>query len=154
LPAGIGLWFISLFDCTIHANTVQKRWSGCRRRHDADDRYDVSAHRLFDGDGELLAGRSERGGRAPHQRTRAPCRQAVVATGQIILGGQPVYIDGLKALLGREAESLHAKGKTEGDATIIIRAHMNCPTGKVQEVIKACQEARFERFALRAQEKT
>jgi biopolymer transport protein ExbD len=83
-----------------------------------------------------------------------PITLHVVATGQIILGGQQVYIDGLKALLGREAESLHAKGKTEGDATIIIRAHMNCPTGKVQEVIKACQEARFERFALRAQEKS
>jgi biopolymer transport protein ExbD len=81
-----------------------------------------------------------------------PITLHILKSGEVILGGQTVYIEGLKALLGREAESLHAKGKSEQAATIIIRAHKDCPTGKVQEVIKACQETRFDRFALRAQE--
>ena len=73
--------------------------------------------------------------------------------GSVIAGGQKVYIEGLKALLGREADAIVAQGKTTGEATIIIRGHGDAPTGKIQEVIKACQEAQFEKFALRAEEK-
>ena len=82
----------------------------------------------------------------------SPITLHVLKGGEVILGGQAVQIEGLKALLGREASALHAQNKSEGDATIIIRAHKDCPTGKVQDVIKACQENKFEKFALRAQE--
>lgn len=76
----------------------------------------------------------------------------VLKDGAVIVGGQTVYIEGLKALLDREAAAISAEGKKIGDANIIIRGHGEAPTGKIQEIIKACQEARFEKFALRARE--
>ena len=81
-----------------------------------------------------------------------PITLNVLKDGSVIVGGQQVHIEGLKALLDREADALIAEGKQAGEATIIIRGHGDAPTGKVQDVIKACQEARFEKFALRAQE--
>ena len=38
------------------------------------------------------------------------------------------------------------------DATIIIRADVNAKTGIVQKLIEAWQEAKFEKFALRAKQ--
>lgn len=38
--------------------------------------------------------------------------------------------------------------------TIIIRADAEAPTGVVQELIRICQQQGFERFLLKAQEKT
>lgn len=76
----------------------------------------------------------------------------VLKTGAVIVGGQTVYIEGLKAILDREAAAISAEGKKVGEANIIIRGHGEAPTGKIQEIIKACQEARFEKFALRARE--
>ena len=38
------------------------------------------------------------------------------------------------------------------DVTIIIRGDRTAPTGKVQEVIQVCQEAGFEKFALRGKQ--
>ena len=35
---------------------------------------------------------------------------------------------------------------------VIIRAHKDVPTGKVQEIIEMCQREQFERFKLRAKE--
>jgi biopolymer transport protein ExbD len=76
----------------------------------------------------------------------------VLKSGAVIAGGQTVFIEGLKGLLAREADAIRAEGKQIADAHIIIRGHGEAPTGKIQEVIKACQEAQFERFALRAKE--
>lgn len=76
----------------------------------------------------------------------------VLKDGAVIVGGQTVFIEGLKALLDREAAAISGEGKKIGDANIIIRGHGDAPTGKIQEIIKACQEARFEKFALRARE--
>ena len=56
------------------------------------------------------------------------------------------------SLLLREAGELKMLGKGISDATVIIRGHREAQTGRVQDVIKACQENRFERFALRAKE--
>jgi biopolymer transport protein ExbD len=81
-----------------------------------------------------------------------PITLNVLKEGAVIVGGQTVYMEGLKALLGREAEGIVAEGKEIKDAHIIIRGHGDAPTGTVQEIIKICQEARFERFALRAKE--
>jgi biopolymer transport protein ExbD len=83
-----------------------------------------------------------------------PITLHVLEKGEVIIGGQKVFVEGLKALLGREADAIVATGESQGIATIIIRAHKDAPVGKVQEVIKACQEAGFEKFALRAEEKT
>ncbi len=59
----------------------------------------------------------------------------------------------MKALLANEALAFQNKGIALNEAVIYIRAHKDCPTGKVQEVIKECQMQKFERFVLRAKEK-
>ena len=88
----------------------------------------------------------------PDTKLEKPITLNVLKDGAVIVGGQTVYIEGLRALLDREASAIDAVGKKVGDANIIIRGHGEAPTGKIQEIIKACQEARFEKFALRAKE--
>lgn len=90
----------------------------------------------------------------PDKPLEKPITLNVLKDGKVIMGGQPVFMEGLKALLGREAEAIIAEGKEVGDAHIIIRGHGEAPTGTVQDIIKVCQEAKFERFALRAKEDT
>lgn len=72
--------------------------------------------------------------------------------GTVIHGGQEYAIVGLRPLLLKEASILKLQNKKPSDATVIIRAHMDAKTGRVQQVIKICQENRFDRFALRAKE--
>ena len=75
------------------------------------------------------------------------------ADGTIILGSERMQIDGLKRILSAEATLLQTKQVSLGEAVIYIRAHKDCATGKVQEVIKECQLQKFEKFVLRAKEK-
>jgi biopolymer transport protein ExbD len=56
--------------------------------------------------------------------------------------------------LKNEAFVLQAQNKSATDATIIIRAHKQCKTGDVQDLIKICQEVGYEKFTLRAEEYT
>jgi biopolymer transport protein ExbD len=74
-------------------------------------------------------------------------------SGQAIIGGE-TFADpaGMKAVLNNERYVLESSGRTAKDATIVIRAHRASKTGQVQNVIKVCQEAQFERFTLRAKE--
>lgn len=81
-----------------------------------------------------------------------PITLNVLKDGTVIVGGQSVQVEGLKGILALEADAITSEGKKIGDAHIIIRGHGEAPVGMIQEIIKACQEARFERFALRAQE--
>jgi biopolymer transport protein ExbD len=73
--------------------------------------------------------------------------------GMIIYGAEVVSIEGLKTMLKNEAYLLQSKSESPADALVVVRAHKDCPTGKVQEVIKTCQEQKFDRFVLRAKEK-
>ncbi len=73
--------------------------------------------------------------------------------GSVILSADEVEIDALRPLLVREANVMELKGIPQSDATIIIRAHKATRTGKVQALIKVCQDNGFENFALRAKEK-
>lgn len=73
-------------------------------------------------------------------------------SGTVILGGEEVPLSGLKPYMIREGEFLRLKKKSPSEATVIIRADANAAMGKVQEVIKVCQESKFEVFALRAEE--
>jgi biopolymer transport protein ExbD len=75
----------------------------------------------------------------------------MVRNGQIVLSGQ-LYptVDSIKPLLNNEKYLLESKGRSAGDATIIIRAHKDAKTGMVQEIIKICQQLGFEKFTLRA----
>lgn len=77
----------------------------------------------------------------------------VTADKRAIIAGQEVPVDNLKTLLSREAEVLRRKGKGPDVCTVFIRAHKDAPTGEVQKVISICQELKFEKFSLRAEEK-
>ena len=72
--------------------------------------------------------------------------------GDVIYSGELVPIAGVRSLLIAEAEFLESNDKSRSEATIIIRADSDVPTGKVQELIQVCQQVRFEKFALRAKE--
>ena len=58
----------------------------------------------------------------------------------------------LPGRLLREVRRIGGLGQSVKDTTVIVRAHREAPTGKVQEVIEACQEKKFEIFRLRAEE--
>lgn len=73
--------------------------------------------------------------------------------GTVILGGTETEMEGARANLIVEANILKRKESSPGDATVIIRGDANVAAGEVLRLIKICQEAEFENFALRAEEK-
>jgi biopolymer transport protein ExbD len=73
-------------------------------------------------------------------------------SGAVYMGAENTSIEGMRPLLQLEADALKGKGFSAKDANIIIRAHQNTPGGKVQDLIKKCQEVGYEKFALRALE--
>ncbi len=88
----------------------------------------------------------------PDKPMEYPITLHLTESGSVIIGGQEVYMESLRPYLVKEANVLDLRGQPLSDATVIIRAHKDAQTGKVQELIKVCQEARFEQFALRAKE--
>jgi biopolymer transport protein ExbD len=82
----------------------------------------------------------------------SPIYLNMTRSGDVIYGGQLVPLNGLRPYLLNEVAELDKKNKSPADATIIIRAHADAATGMVQQLIQVCQEARFEKFALRAKE--
>jgi biopolymer transport protein ExbD len=71
----------------------------------------------------------------------------------IIFAGDILTPAGLKSALLREAQIIKAHpDKKVSDVTVIIRADRFAKTGKVQEIIKLCQEAEFDTFALRGRQ--
>lgn len=82
----------------------------------------------------------------------SPITLHVTDADTVIIGGQEVSVDGLKPFLDREASVLTMRGKSPSVATVIIRGDMDAKTITVQDVIKTCQLARFEKFVLRAKE--
>jgi biopolymer transport protein ExbD len=70
----------------------------------------------------------------------------------VLLGGEELAVAGLKPFLDREASLLTMRGKSPSVATVIIRGDLDAKTITVQEVIKICQLAKFEKFVLRAKE--
>ena len=72
--------------------------------------------------------------------------------GTVILGGTETAMEGARANLIVEANILKRQGTSPSEATVIIRADAEVAAGEVQQLIKICQEAEFESFALRAEE--
>ena len=72
--------------------------------------------------------------------------------GQIVYRGQTWNIDRIKPELVSEVQVLIYQKRSPAEATIIIRADATVKTGIVQELIEVCQEAQFEKFALRAKQ--
>jgi biopolymer transport protein ExbD len=88
----------------------------------------------------------------PEAPLEYPITLHLTKEGTVIIGGEEVSIEGLAPYLVREANVLEIQGKPLSDATLIIRGHREAQTGRVQELIRKCQENRFEKFALRAKE--
>lgn len=73
----------------------------------------------------------------------------------LFYSGESIRITDFKPYIEQEKKLLVAtKGgeKALNDATIIVRADSEVPTGGVQELIRLCQEAGFSKFALKAQQ--
>ena len=82
-----------------------------------------------------------------------PLTLQIKADGKVLLSGDWVDVANLQGPLERERQALVAAGHNAAEALVIIRAHEFAKTGIVQEAIQECQKARFEKFALRAEEK-
>jgi biopolymer transport protein ExbD len=82
----------------------------------------------------------------------SPITLHVTKEDTVIIGGQEILVGGLKPFLDREASVLTMRGKSPSIAAIIIRGDEKAKISTVQEVIKACQLAKFEKFVLRARE--
>jgi biopolymer transport protein ExbD len=89
----------------------------------------------------------------PDAPTKQPITLQLTKKGTVLMGGEERSIPGLKPLLLREKQVLEAMPNVGyRDATIVIRADRTAKTGRVQEVIKVCQETGFEKFVLRAKQ--
>ena len=74
-----------------------------------------------------------------------------LALGTVLFGGDQMAVGALRVHLLRERNTLRAVlGRQAKDVTVIMRADRDVPAGKVQEVLRICQELGFERFVLRA----
>jgi biopolymer transport protein ExbD len=89
----------------------------------------------------------------PDAPLESPITIHLTKQGTAILGGEEVFLEGLRPYLVREADVLALQGKPQSESTIIIRADKDAKTGDVQELISICQKNNFEKFALRAEEK-
>jgi biopolymer transport protein ExbD len=82
-----------------------------------------------------------------------PLTVQMTADETILFGGQEMGIEDLRGAIRREATLLKAyKDNRLSEAMVVIRADKRSRTGKVQEVIEACQDAGFDTFALRGKQ--
>ena len=82
----------------------------------------------------------------------APITLQLTREGTVLLVGEEVPVGAIRPLLRREREILEYRGSKPSDATIVIRADAEAKTGIAQELIKACQDTGFEKFAVRAKQ--
>ena len=83
-----------------------------------------------------------------------PITLQLTREGTVIIGGEEIFLEGLRNYLVREKDLMTLQEQPLSEATIIIRAHKDAKTGDVQKLIEECQKSSFEKFALRAQEKS
>jgi biopolymer transport protein ExbD len=82
----------------------------------------------------------------------APLILQLTEKGEVLYAGDPVPLSDMTSHLRREAEILKRQQKSVADTSVIIRADRGTKTGLVQELIKKCQEQKFEKFSLRARQ--
>lgn len=70
----------------------------------------------------------------------------------VFLSGEELRIPEYRSRLQQEARVYQAKEVNLNEVTIVVRADSDVPTGQVQEFIKMSQDAKFEKFTLRAQQ--
>ena len=88
----------------------------------------------------------------PQGTVVAPITLQLRQEGTVIVGGDEVTVRNLSPILSREKAVLVRARREPRDTTVVIRADQNAQAGIVQELIRACQENGFERFALRAKQ--
>ena len=81
-----------------------------------------------------------------------PLTVQVTKNETVMFGGNEMQPDALLPAMRREADFMRTYEKKPSDATVIIRADESVPTGLVQRVIELCQQAQFEKFALRSRQ--
>jgi len=79
-----------------------------------------------------------------------PITLQLTKTSKVLVGGDEIPLAGVQKILLREKQAIQKASGNVRSATIIIRADQNVQTGKVQELIRACQMTGFEKFVLRA----
>lgn len=89
----------------------------------------------------------------PEGALEEPLTLQLTERGTVLFAGNEVTVDDLKPSLRREAQVMERLQKPVADATVIIRADADSQSGKVQDLIRLCQETGFERFSLRAKQK-
>ena len=89
----------------------------------------------------------------PDDRIPSSITLHLTRTGTVFMRAEEYPLARLRDVLLREKQVMdQTPGSSSRAATIIIRADREAKTGRVQEVIKVCQETGFEKFALRAKE--
>ena len=68
----------------------------------------------------------------------------------LFISGEQVKIENAHVKLSQERAFFQALGKDMANVTVEIRADAVVPIGEVQNLIQACQEQEFQRFALKA----
>jgi biopolymer transport protein ExbD len=71
---------------------------------------------------------------------------------RIFYAGENLSLSTFQTQLNFEKQNYVDTGVNPKEVTVIIRADAEVPTGQVQELIKKCQEASFEKFSLRAEQ--
>lgn len=92
--------------------------------------------------------------RPPEAPYEHPLTIHLTKNDRFIYGGREVtQLAQLRSALLQETQIiLRHTTKKLADVTVIIRADEDAKTGLVQQVIQACQELEFERFALRGKQ--
>ncbi|MEQ8846527.1 biopolymer transporter ExbD [Botrimarina sp.] len=89
----------------------------------------------------------------PDTAYEEPITIQMTADETILFNHQEMGLEQLRTAVRREATLLRSFGDSKFDeATVVIRADRLSRTGKVQEIIQACQDAGFDKFALRGRQ--
>jgi biopolymer transport protein ExbD len=90
----------------------------------------------------------------PEVAPEQPITLQVSPSGTVFIAGDEVPVNKVRPYLQREVQLLERQKKDQANTTIIIRGDAAVQTGKVQELIKECQDLGFEKFSLRAKQES
>jgi len=81
-----------------------------------------------------------------------PLTLQLTKQGTVLFAGDELSLAEFRRPLWKEYKTIKAQGSNPNQVTVIIRADRKAKAGRVQELIKLCQDTRFEKFALRAKQ--
>jgi biopolymer transport protein ExbD len=88
----------------------------------------------------------------PEVAPEQPITLQLSSAGTVFITGDEVPVEKIRPFLLREAQLLERQRKEKANTTIIVRGDASAQAGKVQELIKQCQDVGFEKFSLRAKQ--